>query len=178
MLGLLRTLKEPQGRDLACVAGGMGLLLAGGKLSGLALFGKGIYGLEQRWREKRGFTGTWSERLERSAAFYEGTHQDPTNRALHRAGIPMVLGGAVGLLLFPAYRPAWAASWGLFTVGWGLNLVGHAVYEKNSPAFAEDPLSFVMGPLWDLKQMRGEPAAPAPMPRVAEPEPELAGASA
>jgi uncharacterized membrane protein YGL010W len=33
-----------------------------------------------------------------------------------------------------------------------MNLVGHAVFEKNRPAFADDPLSFLAGPAWDLRQ--------------------------
>jgi uncharacterized membrane protein YGL010W len=70
----------------------------------------------------------------------------------------------------------WLASWAAFNVGWTLNFIGHGVYEKNSPAFADDPLSFVAGPLWDLKQLRGEPTAlasslPAEPQRAAHEEP-------
>lgn len=154
ILTRLGALKHKKNRDLACVAAGMGALMAGGKLTGLALFSKGLIGLEQDWRRKRDFQGTWAERFEKAAQFYEGTHQDPTNRTLHRVGIPMIVGGAAGLIVFPAYRPAWLTSHALFTVGWGLNFIGHGIYEKNAPAFADDPLSFLMGPLWDLKQMR------------------------
>lgn len=173
----LSGLKVQKNRDLACVAAGMGALMAGGKLTGLALFTKGIVGLEQEWRRKRDFTGTWSERFERAAAFYEGTHQDPTNRVLHKIGIPMIVGGAAGLIVFPSYRPAWLASHALFSAGWGLNFIGHGFYEQNAPAFADDPLSFLMGPLWDLKQARGGSApAPAAAPAVEVPdlEPALA----
>ena len=58
-------------------------------------------------------------------------------------------------------------------MGWAFNIVGHAVYEKNAPAFADDPLSFIAGPAWDLQQMlakwggKADVASPAP-----EPEPE------
>ncbi|MBL4845966.1 MAG: DUF962 domain-containing protein [Planctomycetes bacterium] len=171
--GAFNALKIKKNRDLACVGAGMGALMAGAKLPGLALFAKGMVGLEKEWRAKREFDGTWSERFEKAAVFYEGTHQDPTNRVLHRIGIPMILGGAAGLIVFPAYRPFWLTSHALFTVGWGLNLVGHGVYEKNKPAFADDPLSFLMGPLWDLQQARSggapEPAAPtAPEPVAVE----------
>ena len=170
-------LKEKKNRHLAYTVAGMGALMAGGKVSGLTLFGLGLAGLEKDWREHRGFTGTWTERFEKSAAFYDGTHQDPTNRTLHRVGIPLIVGGAAGLLLFPRYRPMWAASWGLFTGGWVLNFIGHGVYEKNAPAFADDPLSFIMGPLWDLKQLRGESTGPTPAAAPAsEPEPVAVGA--
>lgn len=156
MFGIVKTLvSDRKARDLACVAGSAVALLAGRKLTAAALMTKGMIGLERHYRERTGFEGTWDERMARSAEFYEGTHQDPTNRILHRVGIPVILGGTVGLFLFPAYRPMWLASWGAFTVGWTLNFIGHGVYEKNAPAFADDPLSFVAGPLWDLKQLRG-----------------------
>lgn len=175
-------LKDPKNRDIACVAGGMGALLAGRKVIGLGLFAKGFYGLERRWREERAFDGTWAERWERSVAFYEATHTHPVNRTLHRVGIPMIVAGAAGLLAYPAYRPLWAASAGLFTVGWGLNFVGHGLYEKNAPAFADDPLSFLAGPMWDLQQLRGDAARRGPSAVTVEhapldaPEPVAAGA--
>ncbi len=151
----IETLKDGKKRDIACVAGGMGALLLGRKVIGLGLFTAGFVGLEKRWREERDFEGSWSERWERSVAFYEATHKHPVNRTLHQVGIPMIVAGAAGLLAFPAYRPRWAASAGLFTLGWGLNFIGHGFYEKNAPAFADDPLSFLAGPMWDLQQLRG-----------------------
>jgi uncharacterized membrane protein YGL010W len=45
------------------------------------------------------------------------------------------------------------ASAAAFAGGWALNILGHMVYEKKKPAFAEDPLSFVAGPVWDAKQL-------------------------
>ena len=172
--GALEALTIKKNRDLVCVSAGMGALMAGAKLTGLALFTKGMVGLEQEWRAQRESEGTWAARFEKAAVCYEGTHQDPTNRVLHRVGIPMIVGGAAGLIVFPSYRPFWLASHALFTVGWGLNLVGHSVYEKNKPAFADDPLSFLMGPLWDLRQLRsGASGASASSPAPAALEPEL-----
>ena len=40
-----------------------------------------------------------------------------------------------------------------FPAGWALNLVGHAAFEKRAPAFSDDGLSFVAGPVWDLQQL-------------------------
>jgi uncharacterized membrane protein YGL010W len=34
-----------------------------------------------------------------------------------------------------------------------LNIVGHACFERRAPAFSDDPLSFVAGPVWDLQQL-------------------------
>ena len=141
--------------NLALTAGGMLSLLAGAKLSGLAMFAKGAWGLEQTWRQKHPhFDGDLSERWEESVRFYNATHRNPTNRTLHRIGIPMILGGAAGLVLFPRYRPLWLASATSFGAGWALNLIGHGVYERNSPAFADDPLAFLAGPVWDFQQVR------------------------
>ena len=42
-----------------------------------------------------------------------------------------------------------------FGTGWALNIIGHAAYEGRAPAFSEDALSFVAGPVWDLQQLTG-----------------------
>lgn len=38
--------------------------------------------------------------------------------------------------------------WGLLIVGWVLQLVGHGVYEKKSPAFTKNALHVLIGPIW------------------------------
>ena len=191
MLGKLAdVLTDPKKRDLACAAGGMGLLLAGGKLSALALFAKGFAGLERHWRAAHPeFEGDFAARWRRATGFYEATHQDPVNRALHVAGIPLIVAGAAGLLAWPRYTPPWAASWAAFAGGWTLNFIGHGVFERNAPAFADDPLSFVAGPAWDLTQLgrllggapgaEAEPAAAptaSPAPVAAPPQAALTSA--
>jgi hypothetical protein len=143
--------------SLALTAGGMAALLTGNKLGALAMFGMGAAGLEKHWRVEnadvpKGFSARW----DRAISFYNQTHQEPTNRNLHQVGIPMILGGAIGLVVFPAFRPMWLASAASFTTGWALNFIGHGLYEKNKPAFADDPLSFIAGPIWDLDQLRGK----------------------
>ncbi len=149
--------------DVAKVVGGMALVLLGRKLEGLSLFGKGIYDLEKKYREKHpdlepGFDNRWAKAVE----FYEETHQDETNRTLHRWGIPMIVGGAVGLLAAKPYKTPWLVSAGAFALGWTLNIAGHAKYEKKKPAFADDPLSFVAGPVWDAKQLLNKDKLSAP----------------
>ena len=153
-------------RNLLMTAGSVGLLLAGRKLSALAMFARGAWGLEQEWRAKNpevapGFAARW----EASTKFYEQTHQNPTNRLLHVIGIPMIIGGTLGLIVSKPLRPLWVGSVALFGVGWALNLVGHSKYEQNKPAFADDPLSFLAGPVWDFKQIfarKGNAAEAAP----------------
>lgn len=142
------------------IVAGMGLLLLGHKLKGLGLFGHGIAGLEQEYRKSHphlepGMKARWGKAVE----FYEATHQDETNRSLHRWGIPVILGGALGLIFAKPYKKPWIASATAFGFGWALNILGHSKYEKNKPAFTDDPLSFVAGPVWDLKQLTGK--APA-----------------
>ncbi len=138
----------------AKLVGGMALLLFGRKIEGLALFGKGIYDLEKVYRENHpdlepGMEARWEKAVE----FYDSTHQDETNRILHKVGIPFIVGGAIGLLAAKPYKGAWMASAAAFAGGWVLNILGHSVYEKKKPAFADDPLSFVAGPVWDAKQL-------------------------
>jgi hypothetical protein len=156
MLDKALALLPPEQRSLALTAGGMAALLGGNKLLGAGLFMRGVAGLEANWRARRPrFEGGLPERWRCAARFYEQTHRHPVNRALHMAGIPMIVGGAVGLLTMPSYSPPWALAAGSFATGWALNIVGHAVFEKRRPAFAEDPLSFIAGPIWDLQQLRG-----------------------
>ncbi len=143
---------------MALSFGGMGLLCAGFKVPALALFGAGIKLLEKDWRARHPeFVGSSSERWQASLAFYRDTHQNSTNRTLHLIGIPMILGGAVGLFasrpLSPVTGPLWAVSFGAFAAGWALNLVGHQVFEKRAPAFSDDGLSFIAGPVWDFQEM-------------------------
>jgi hypothetical protein len=164
---LLTQLVGSRHRDVALTAAGMVALLLGKKKTGLTLFGTGVYGLEQEWRRKHPeFQGGWAERFRLSGEFYDRTHQHRVNRWLHIAGIPLIVGGAAGLLACKPYRPLWAVSATSFAVGWGLNFVGHGFYEKSAPAFRDDPLSFVAGPVWDLTQLknsfRREREAPPP----------------
>jgi hypothetical protein len=152
---LASLIPDPKQRDLALTAGGMVALLAGRKAAAVTLFARGLAGLETHWRRAHPeFEGGLAERWAWSESFYEQTHQDPTNRLLHAIGIPIIVAGTAGLLAFKPFRPAWSVSAGAFAVGWGLNFVGHGLYEKSAPAFADDPLGFVAGPMWDLKQLR------------------------
>lgn len=142
------------------VIAGMGLVLCGHKVKGLALFGHGLQGLEQAYRRARpelapGLKVRWQE----AVSFYDDTHQNETNRTLHRWGIPVILGGALGLLAARPYRLPWVLAAVAFGGGWAVNILGHGKYERNKPAFTEDPLSFLAGPVWDLKQWLGHKAS-------------------
>jgi len=168
MKELVATLLAPgRQRGVFLAGSGMVALCSGGKATALGLFGKGVAEIEKAWREAHPeFAGGVAERWKEAVAFYEATHRNPTNRALHMAGIPLIVGGAVGLLAWPRYSAPWWVSNGSFVLGWAMNLVGHAVFEKNRPAFADDPLSFVAGPVWDLRQwsrvlVQRKDAAPA-----------------
>ncbi len=137
---------------------GMGALCAGFKKTALSLFGAGVKVLERDWRARHPeFVGGAAERWQASLAFYRDTHQNGTNRTLHLVGIPLILGGAAGLFVSRPFSPVsgalWAGSLGAFAAGWALNLVGHAAFEKRAPAFSDDGLSFIAGPVWDLQEM-------------------------
>jgi len=143
-------------RDVASMAAGMASLLVGNKLGGLSLFAKGAIGLEGHWRAAHpDFDGNLIDRWNKAIAFYERTHKNETNRKLHLVGIPFIVGGAAGLLLFVPFGPRWWVSWSSFASGWVLNFIGHGVFEKSAPAFADDPLSFLAGPVWEFQQLFG-----------------------
>lgn len=148
---------------VALSVAGMGALCAGFKLGALSLFGAGVRLLEKDWRARHpDFHGSASERWQASLSFYRETHQNGTNRTLHLIGIPLILGGAAGLFasrpLSPVTGPLWVGSLGAFATGWALNILGHAAYEKRAPAFSDDGLSFIAGPVWDLQEMLGRRA--------------------
>lgn len=158
--GARKSLLSRKNLDMALLGGGTIALLAGFKVAGLTLVGLGAVDLERSWRARHtDWNGTFADRWQRAVAFYEATHKDATNRKLHVVGIPMIVGGVAGLLVFRPFGPLWLAAAGAFTVGWVLNFIGHGVYEKNAPAFADDPLAFIAGPAWDLRQLLGGGAA-------------------
>jgi hypothetical protein len=153
---LLSLLPGKRNRGVAMMAGGMLGLLSGAKLPSLAMFARGALNLEEEWREAHPeFHGTLLDRWNEAIAFYDKTHKDPMNRKLHIIGIPIIVGGTAGLLLFSPFRPLWLLSAGAFVGGWALNFIGHGFFEKNAPAFADDPLSFLAGPAWDMMQIYG-----------------------
>jgi uncharacterized membrane protein YGL010W len=60
---------------------------------------------------------------------------------------PGVLG--VGLLLWAVGRALPGSMLGLiFLVGWGFQLAGHRLVERNAPAFTDNLLHLVVGPRW------------------------------
>ena len=153
---LLSFIPSAKKRNVAYAGAGMLGVLAGQKITGLALFAKGLHGLEQEWRKAHPeFEGGVVARWDKAIEFYEATHENGVNRRLHIIGIPMIVGGAAGLLLFSPFRPFWFVSASSFTAGWVLNFIGHGAFEKKAPAFADDPLSFLAGPVWDFKQLFG-----------------------
>lgn len=56
----------------------------------------------------------------------------------------------VGFYLAGRSLPLWLNGT-LFVLGWIFQFIGHAVYEKNSPAFARNLVHLLVGPLWILK---------------------------
>ncbi len=146
-------MKQKSESGMWLTVGGMLGLVVGRKLEGLTMVAKGLSQIEAAWRANHPeFQGGFKERWNEAARFYAATHVHKTNRVLHMVGIPMIAGGALGLILFKPFRPFWFASASTFLGGWVLNIAGHSVFEKNKPAFADDPLSFVVGPVWDVQQ--------------------------
>jgi hypothetical protein len=143
---------------VALAVGGMGALCFGLKGTALTLFAAGIRTLELDWRKRHPeFHGSAGDRWQAALEFYRETHQNPTNRTLHVIGIPLIVGGALGLFasrpLSPASGGLWLGSLAAFGSGWALNILGHVVHERRAPAFSEDGLSFLAGPVWDLQEL-------------------------
>ncbi|HEY9842645.1 MAG TPA: Mpo1-like protein, partial [Candidatus Obscuribacterales bacterium] len=62
----------------------------------------------------------------------------------------------------------WVISAVAFAGGWALNILGHSKYEKKAPAFTEDPLSFVAGPVWDIQQIMQRAGGAEKTPAMAD----------
>jgi uncharacterized membrane protein YGL010W len=63
-----------------------------------------------------------------------------------RLAIPFSVFSLGGYLLGRSLSP-WVL-WSLFVLGWILQIIGHAVYEKKSPALLTNFKHFFIGPLW------------------------------
>jgi uncharacterized membrane protein YGL010W len=55
---------------------------------------------------------------------------------------------------FAAHLPSWV-SWACFGIGWAFQFYGHAVYEKNRPAFAKNIAHLLVGPAWIAAEFAG-----------------------
>ena len=67
-----------------------------------------------------------------------------------------VVTGAIfaGLVLGGRALP-WAVGLGLFLGGWILQFLGHALFEKSSPAFLRNLLHLLVGPAWLVERAFG-----------------------
>lgn len=87
-------------------------------------------------------------------------------------GVILILVGAVGYFLldwkvaFPfvfTLVSAWLLGrvlslpilWSLFVLGWILQGVGHSIYEKKSPAFFNNVIHLLIGPIWIFSKAIG-----------------------
>jgi uncharacterized membrane protein YGL010W len=50
--------------------------------------------------------------------------------------------------------PAWT-SWAAFFIGWGFQLYGHRVHEKNRPALLDNLLHALVGPAFVAEKLAG-----------------------
>jgi len=77
---------------------------------------------------------------------YKAKHQHPLNRLSHSVGIPLIV------IALPLFLFNWRWALVLFSAGWILQFVGHAI-EGNQPAFFTNPLYLLIGPLWLLRRV-------------------------
>jgi uncharacterized membrane protein YGL010W len=69
--------------------------------------------------------------------------------------LALLMAAVLFLMALAAPMLSWPVVWGLFILGWIFQFVGHAVYEKKSPAFAKNLLHLLVGPLWVLRELSG-----------------------
>jgi uncharacterized membrane protein YGL010W len=87
------------------------------------------------------FTFTLAEALLLGMTFYYLTLDAP---------LALMMLAVSALLLVPAHLLPLLPALGLFAGGWILQFVGHYVYEKQKPAFFQNFVHLLVGPLWML----------------------------
>jgi uncharacterized membrane protein YGL010W len=70
----------------------------------------------------------------------------------------------IGLAALAAPRLSATLLWAGFALGWVLQLAGHFVYEKNSPAFLDNLRQLLVAPLWIVESLAAKREAPAAAP--------------
>lgn len=73
---------------------------------------------------------------------YASEHQELGTKLTHVIGIPMIV---ASLPMMP-FNPLLGG--GLFVGGWIFQFIGHYFFEKNKPAFFDDPFYLLVGPIW------------------------------
>ncbi len=88
-------------------------------------------------------------------AQYQESHQHPLNLLTHLFGIPMIL-VSLPIMLGGFYRLTFL--WfglAIFTVGWALQFLGHAI-EGKPPEFLKDWRFLIVGSRWWAAKIRGK----------------------
>jgi uncharacterized membrane protein YGL010W len=67
----------------------------------------------------------------------------------------VVTGALFAALVLVGRALPWTLGLGLFAGGWALQFLGHAVYEKRSPAFLRNLLHLLVGPAWLVERALG-----------------------
>lgn len=79
-------------------------------------------------------------------ANYKAKHQHPLNRLLHSIGIPLIV------ISLPLFFFNWRWALAMFVGGWFFQFAGHMI-EGNQPAFFNNPVYLLVGPLWLLRKV-------------------------
>lgn len=79
-----------------------------------------------------------------------------------RLGIAMIA-VSVAMYFAGSALPMWLLV-SLFVAGWIFQGIGHAVYEKRQPAFAQNLVHLLIGPLWILNDAMGIVQEPSRVP--------------
>lgn len=67
----------------------------------------------------------------------------------------VVTGALLAALVLVGRALPWTLGLALFAGGWALQFLGHAVYEKRSPAFLRNLLHLLVGPAWLVERAFG-----------------------
>jgi uncharacterized membrane protein YGL010W len=89
---------------------------------------------------------------------YADEHKTVGNKVTHMIGIPMIVASLPTMVVAPPVGGT------MFVAGWAFQFAGHYYFEKNKPAFFDDPYYLLVGPVWvgiEYAQLLGIPVPEA-----------------
>ena len=142
---------SPEQRTAYLTAGAAGALVLGRKKMAFGLLAQAARDFDTVLSEgDPDRSGKFLERMGSAVDSYQTRHTHRVTRIVHVASLPLIAGGAVGLLASRPLFPVWNVAVGAFSVGCAMNIGTQLILEDAPLLIGGDPLSLTVGPLWDV----------------------------
>ena len=147
----IESMASPEQRPAYFTAGAAGALVLGRKAMAFGLMAQAARDYEAALlADDPERSGKLRDRLESALERYQARHTHPATRIVHVVSLPLLAGGAVGMLASRPLFPLWNVAVGAFGVGCAMNLGTQVILEDAPLLVGGDPLALTVGPIWDL----------------------------